>query len=112
MKKEIKRKRYGFLFSCVFLIKMLISAAPIIYAHLCSRQHAAAVIMQLELENNEAKSNYDDLSSEKLAKEFPVFLHWNIITPLRYLSVNNFIADEMVHMRSFYPTVPTPPPNC
>ncbi len=112
MQRRVKRKVYSFLFLSIFFIKVLLALAPL-YAHWYNKQQVADVIMQLELDDHSDTSDGNDLLAEKLAKEFPSYLNWSVfVAPLHYLSVKFFINDDSFHLKSFYPTVPTPPPNC
>ncbi|GAA4796320.1 hypothetical protein GCM10023231_25960 [Olivibacter ginsenosidimutans] len=91
---------------------MAISIAPI-YASFYDSDQVMAVILQLEIENHSGKANATDMAMEKFAKEFATNMDWNIfLTPIRYLSIKQYIVDMDIHFKSFYPSVPTPPPNC
>ncbi|MFC6101790.1 hypothetical protein [Olivibacter domesticus] len=108
----LRRKIFSILFSSIFVLKMVISAAPI-YADLYDSKQVIAVILQLEIENHSAKTNCCDLPSENFSKEIATVIDWNIfLTPIRYLSIKSYIADDDISVKSFYPSVPTPPPNC
>ncbi|MBC7915560.1 MAG: hypothetical protein H7Y07_15725, partial [Pyrinomonadaceae bacterium] len=65
MTKEIAKKLFSILFLSIFLLKMVISVAPLIISHF-DKQAVNAVIMQLEIENN-AKSND---AKESAVKEY------------------------------------------
>lgn len=112
MRISQKRKIYSLLFSFIFLAKMVMSIAPI-YASLYDSNHVMAVILQLEIENHSGKSNSADLTNENFSKEFATVVNWDIfLTPMRYLSIKQYILDDDISIKSFYPSVPTPPPNC
>jgi len=106
------RKTYSFVFTAIFFVKMVISIAPI-YASLYDSKHVMAVILQLEIENHTGKSSNADSATENFMKEFTVSLDWNrFLTPIKYLSIKQYIANDDLNIKSFYPSVPTPPPNC
>lgn len=112
MRISHKRKIYSLLFSSIFFVKMVISIAPI-YASFYDSKHVMAVILQLEIENHSGKSNSADFSSENFSKEFATVVNWDIfLTPMRYLFIKQYILDDDISIKSFYPSVPTPPPNC
>lgn len=112
MRISQKRRLYCFLFLAIFFAKMAISIGPI-YANFYDSEHVMAVILQLEIENNSDKANTNDSNMEKFAKEFTTYIDWNIfLTPLQHLFIKKYITDEDTHIKSFYPSVPTPPPNC
>ncbi|QNL49489.1 hypothetical protein H8S90_22625 [Olivibacter sp. SDN3] len=90
---------------------MAISIAPI-YADLYDSDHVIAAIMQLEIENHSSKSSCSDVLPEHISKDFTNNIHLGVfMTPIRYLSVKQFIPDDARDIKSFYPSVPTPPPN-
>jgi len=112
MRTKKVRKLYSVLFLTIFFLKMVISIAPI-YASLYDSRHVMAVILQLEIENHSGKSNCSDTNTENFTKEFATMVDWNIsMTPLRYLAVKQYAVDDDTSVKSFYPSVPTPPPNC
>lgn len=92
---------------------MVISIAPI-YASFYDSKHVIAVILQLEIENHSGKTNSNtDLTNENFSKEFATVVNWDIfLTPMRYLFIRQYILDDDIGVKSFYPSVPTPPPNC
>jgi len=112
MYNKRNRKLCCFLFSTIFFIKMVISIAPI-YASFYDSDHVMAVILQLEIENHAGKSNSTDLGVEKFTKEFTSITNWDIFClPVKHLSAKQYIDQDDIHVKSFYPSVPTPPPNC
>ena len=86
---------------------MVISIAPLIVAHLDS-ESVNKVIMQLEIEHPKSVDVKD-----ATMKEFLNLHTFNIspLNPLIILMPVIVIADHDKHIRSFYPVVPTPPPN-
>ncbi len=90
---------------------MAISVAPI-YASFYDSKHVIAAILQLEIENHSSKSNCGD-NAENFTKEFATTINWDIfIAPSRFLAVKQYLTDDDISVKSFYPSVPTPPPNC
>lgn len=90
---------------------MVISVAPI-YADLYDSDYVIAAIMQLEIENHSSKSNCTDGLPEYITKDFTNNISLgSFMAPIRYLSVKQFIPDDARNIKSFYPSVPTPPPN-
>lgn len=110
MKKELARVIFSGLFLFIFFVKMVISIAPLIVKH-CDKKSINAVIMQLEIENNTKES---DQAKEKVEKDY--------VNPLKFLVLDSRFTqslesktptfNDMGHKQSFYPAVPTPPPNC
>lgn len=106
MKNFIAKKVFSIIFLSIFMSKMVISVAPLIIAHLDSKS-MNAVIMQLEIEHPKSADVKDSTMKE--------FLNLNTIklgpvSPVLVL-MRVFIDDHTKHIRVFYPSVPTPPPN-
>jgi hypothetical protein len=108
MTLEIRRKFISGLFLFIFSSKMIISAAPLFFNFSDSEQ-IRAVILQLEIENNAKET---DVSKDKAGKAFyvsnipPFFVsaplfHFFLLIPL----------EKHSDIESYYPSVPTPPPN-
>lgn len=109
MKRERSIKFYSIIFLGVFFVKMALSAAPLIISHF-DKTTVNAVIMQLEIENHAKSKDAKDTS----VKEYFTLGNFGF-TPLRsamLLSADTIIGDQDEHIRAFYPSVPTPPPNC
>lgn len=107
MRKALAKKLFSIFFLSIFLSKMVISIAPLIIAHLDS-ECVNNVIMQLEIEHPKSVDVKDAAIKE--------FLNLHTITiaalhPLVILMPVIMISDHDKHIRSFYPVVPTPPPN-
>lgn len=98
-------------FLFIFFAKMVISIAPLVADHMNS-EVVNAVIMQLEIEHNSTKSA--DQSKDCLYKGEWVngFSKFNFSRPQVSISLNQytFLGDSPI--QAFYPSVPTPPPNC
>lgn len=86
---------------------MMITLTPLIIKHF-DREIMNAVIMQLEIENN-TKGGSD------MSKEFKDYLYSaakdDVSRILQCLIAIPSIDNEDAHLRTFYPSVPTPPPN-
>lgn len=98
---------YCFLF--IFFSKMFISAAPLAFSHLDNRT-INAVIMQLEIEDNAEKGH--EKGKEVSIKEYcDSLLCFSFTNPLTYLESTPIDVEARLHVQTFYPSVPTPPPN-
>jgi hypothetical protein len=97
------------LFMSIFMVKMVISIAPVF---LCmDNKTVKAVIMQLE---NESKTEKDDLekSSFKDKKSFDENIN-HIIAYTAYITETNVLhnLENSLYKQVYHPVVPTPPPN-
>ncbi len=90
---------------------MVISVAPLIAIHLDSGV-VNAVIMQLEIENHSTKGT--DSAKETLNKgEWLTGLSkFKFCTPQVDVASSQHIFLRHHPIQAFYPSVPTPPPNC
>lgn len=111
MKKEFARQLFSFVFLFIFFVKMLISITPLIASHIDSKT-VNAVIMQLEIESHSSKQA--DQTKDTLTKGewLSGFFKFNFTQPYKLVSFRNYIAIQDYAIQPFYPTVPTPPPNC
>ncbi len=97
-------------FMGIFTAKMVISGAPIFFAHL-DKNLMNAVIMQLEQENNGDESSKDNV---KFADHKLMFHRYDLtyVPPLTSLGISNsFIDHSRRYVDPYHPSVPTPPPN-
>ncbi|ADY50949.1 hypothetical protein Pedsa_0367 [Pseudopedobacter saltans DSM 12145] len=106
MSKAIVKKRIAFIFLLVFSTKMILSIAPLFVD--IDRTTVNAVILQLELEN-ETHETAKDGKAKKAADICSIFdLHLLRIEldikPKYHIKPRNYV-------KSFFPAVPTPPPN-
>lgn len=106
MKRFIAKRVFSIIFLSIFMSKMVISVAPLIIAHIDSKS-MNAVIMQLEIEHpksadvkDSAMKEFLNLHTLKIGTEIPVLV-----------LMRAYIDDHTKHIRVFYPSVPTPPPN-
>ena len=97
-------------FMGIFTAKMVISGAPVFFAHL-DKNLMNAVIMQLESENS---SDDTSKSSVKFGDQKLMFQRYD----LNYLPLliaqgikNSFIDHSRRYVDPYHPSVPTPPPN-
>ncbi len=71
------------------------------------------VILQLEIENNNGKSGLGDQGKDLFLKHYSkVPTYPNLLAPHADLVSLDFITDDERDSCPFYPSVPTPPPNC
>ncbi|MGF1924565.1 MAG: hypothetical protein ACQUHE_10335 [Bacteroidia bacterium] len=107
-------RKYRFLivyaFMGIFMSKMVISGAPVFFAHL-DKTLMSAVIMQLESENNADDSSKSNL---KIGDQKLMFQR----SDLNYIPLlitqgikNSFIDHSRRYVDPYHPSVPTPPPN-
>jgi hypothetical protein len=109
MKNSFLRKFAAIFFLSVFFIKMLIGAVPLVVDTFDSKL-INAVIMQLEEENHSEKS------SEKIKESFSKgycngHSEFSFSNPSLHTLAIGFAMEELIHIRTFYPSVPTPPPS-
>lgn len=97
-------------FMGIFTAKMVISGAPVFFAHL-DKNLMNAVIMQLENENH---GDDTGKSSFKFVDQKLIFQRYD----LNYVPVlvasgvkNSFIDHSRRYVDPYHPSVPTPPPN-
>jgi hypothetical protein len=111
MKKEFARKLFSYIFLFVFFAKMVISVAPLIAVHLDS-EIVKAVILQLEIENHSGSGS--DQAKDSLNKgEWLSGVHkFNFNRPQIDVAVKRYVVSRNFAIQAFYPSVPTPPPNC
>ena len=108
MRKQIYKRAFSIIFLFIFFAKMVITIAPFIIKQF-DRATVNAVIMQLEIENNGKGS---DISKE-LVKEYLAAVHnCDFLRPVQFIISTPFSDDDIAHFRTYYPSVPTPPPNC
>ncbi len=106
-KRKLLKKLFSILFLLIFFAKMVITLAPLIVNQF-DRDTMNAVIMQLEIENN-AKGS--DTSKELLKDYIYTISSSNFTSLLQNLIKNPTAASDANHRCTFFPSVPTPPPN-
>ncbi|TKC05465.1 hypothetical protein FA048_17200 [Pedobacter polaris] len=97
-------------FMGIFAAKMVISGAPVIFAHL-DKGLMNAVIMQLEVENNgddTPKSNVKFADHKLMFQRFDLTY---VPVVIDYGVTNSFIEHSRRYVDPHHPSVPTPPPN-
>ncbi len=109
MKKEQRRSLFCTLFLGIFMMKMLISATPL-FLSWTDRSALNAVIMQLEIEDSAEKSAEKVKTS--VAKDYcSDILSFTFLSPMQHLEDVSLPVHDDEHVTTFYPAVPTPPPN-
>lgn len=106
MRRFSAKKVFSIIFLAIFISKMVISVAPLVIAHIDSKS-MNAVIMQLEIEHPKSSDVKDSAIKEFLNLNT---LKIGYVSPVLVL-MRVFIDDHTKHIRVFYPSVPTPPPN-
>lgn len=99
-----KRKIFSFLFFSIFFLKMVIATAPI-YVSFLDKDHVMSVIMQLEIEG---KTNLGSETTKAIC------IHRDdtfLIGAVNESDRTAFLLRNDRDLNSFYPSVPTPPPN-
>ena len=94
----------------IFTAKMVISGAPVFFAHL-DKELMNAVIMQLESENH---GDDPGKSTAKFVDQKFMFHRYDIsYIPLLIAQgiKNSFIDHSRRYVDPYHPSVPTPPPN-
>jgi hypothetical protein len=104
MFKEIAKRVFSAVFLFIFFAKMSISVAPLLFGNL-DEESVYSVIMQLEIEHQSPKG------PEGKWEEILTIDHFNFRQPLIDLSHSKIFTFQDRHVQSFYPPVPTPPPN-
>ena len=68
--------------------------------------------MQLEIETNPIASS--DQAKDTLTKGewLSGIFKFNFEQPQTLIAIKKYLAMQDFHIEAFYPTVPTPPPNC
>lgn len=90
---------------------MAISVAPLIAIHMDS-QVVNAVIMQLEIENHSSKGADQAKDSLNKGEWLSGLSKFKFSTPQIDLVSKQYILLRDYPIQAFYPSVPTPPPNC
>ncbi|NEU07436.1 hypothetical protein GZH53_03830 [Flavihumibacter sp. R14] len=104
MFKEIAKKIFSTVFLFIFFAKMAISVAPLLIVNM-DEKSVYSVIMQLEIEHQTPKG------AEAKWEEIQHAHHFNFAQPLVGLLCSQVFSYEDQPIQSFYPSVPTPPPN-
>lgn len=110
MQAKTKIFIYCYVFLSIFIVKMLISTAPVILD--LDSKVVNAAIMQLELEN-ETKDNHSAKQMKTFLKSGTDYIHFNCF--LTFSSIlNNTTSRYYIskkYLKTYFPSVPTPPPN-
>lgn len=111
MTKEFFRISFSFVFLFIFFAKMVISIAPLIATHFDSKV-VNAVIMQLEIETHSSTSTDHAKDSLTKGEWLSGIFKFNFEQPQTLIAIKRYLAMQDFHIEAFYPSVPTPPPNC
>ncbi len=111
MKKEFAKKLFSHVFLFIFFAKMVIAVAPLIAVHMNSEM-VNAVIMQLEIENHSSKSADQAKDSLNKGEWLNGFSKFKFCNPQIDIALNQYVLLRNYPIQAFYPSVPTPPPNC
>lgn len=111
MKKEFAKKLFSYVFLFIFFAKMAISVAPMVAIHMDS-EVVNAVIMQLEIENHSTKGADQAKDSLNNGEWLNGLNKFKFCNPLVDISSNQYSLLRDYPIQAFYPSVPTPPPNC
>ena len=111
MEKEFAKKLFSYVFLFVFFAKMVISVAPMVTIHMDS-EVVNAVIMQLEIENHSTKGSDQAKDSLNKGEWLSGLSKFKFCSPQVDIisKLNTLLRDYPI--QAFYPSVPTPPPNC
>jgi len=111
MKKEFAKKLFSHVFLFIFFAKMVISVAPLVAVHMDS-EVVNAVIMQLEIENHSSKGADQAKDSLNKGEWLTGFSKFKFCSPQIDVALNQYTLLRNYPIQAFYPSVPTPPPNC
>ena len=111
MKKESAKKLFSHVFLFIFFAKMVISVAPLIAIHMDS-EVVNAVIMQLEIENHSTKGTDQAKDTLNKGEWLSGFSKFKFCIPQIDVASNQYSFLRNYPIQAFYPSVPTPPPNC
>lgn len=106
MNKKIGVKFSSWLFFSIFVAKMVIATAPI-YINFSDSERVIEVMMQLELEGK-AQGSLDVVEKGIVFNNFS--LRFN--NPFTIANQQLFCLKNARDIIAFFPSVPTPPPNC
>ena len=104
MFRELINKTLSGVFLFIFLVKMIISVAPVLIDNM-DEKSVYTVIMQLEIEHESPKGAEAKWEEIQSLHQFSFALH---ALDVIHFSVSGFAKNPV---QSFYPSVPTPPPN-
>jgi hypothetical protein len=102
--KKIVKKSFSWVFLFIFAMKMAISVAPVLIENMDERS-LYSVIMQLEIEHESKRS------SEGKWEEVQSLHQFRFSQPALEVLYRGASCFENNPVQSFYPSVPTPPPN-
>jgi len=106
MYNKLGVKFSSWLFFAIFFAKMVIATAPI-YINFSDNERIIEVIMQLELEGK-SQGSLDVVEKGIVFNNF--LLRFN--SPFTIATQQSFSLKNARDIIAFFPSVPTPPPNC
>ncbi|HEY0897760.1 MAG TPA: hypothetical protein VGD90_00440 [Sphingobacteriaceae bacterium] len=101
------KKLFSWIFLFIFFMKMVIAAAPFISDKL-EADCLNAVIMQVEIEQESSKEEVKLKSAKEYMHGYHSFTFSNSSS---LVNVQLSALHLERHQQTFYPSVPTPPPN-
>lgn len=104
MFRELINKTLSGVFLFIFLVKMIISVAPVLFDNM-DEKSVYTVIMQLEIEHESPKGAEAKWEEIQSLHQFSFALQ---AIDVIHFNVSGFVNNPV---QSFYPSVPTPPPN-
>ena len=110
MRDKTKIFIYCYVLLSIFIMKMVISTAPVIF-DLDSKVVKAAIV-QLELEN-ETKDNSAAKQMKTFLKSGTDYIHFSEFLTFSFI-LNNTTSRYYIskkYSKTYFPSVPTPPPN-
>ena len=110
MKRNFKIMCYGNLFFAIFIVKILVPVMPLFLSF--EKKEIAAAIVQLELDNEGKDDSQDtkDLKTIKKGVEFIQAHQFGLSTLVPLADIGHHFFENR-YIKSFFPSVLTPPPN-
>lgn len=113
MSGSIIKDVFSKVFLIIFLSKMVMLYTPS-FIQSFDRQTYLSVVLQLEIENNTSGTGLVDTCEEDVFTGYysKFFTYPAFVIPVYDLESINYIPHDSESICAFYPSVPTPPPNC
>jgi len=106
MSKATIKKRIAIIFLMVFSAKMVLSVAPLFIN--IDKTTVNAVILQLELENE----THENAKDNNVKKAIDIYGVYDLsLLPIEMDVKMKYHIKPRNYIESFFPSVPTPPPN-
>ncbi len=100
---------YAYLFLAIFVAKMIISVGPVFVS--LDAKIVNAAIMQLEIETHSGEQEAKDSNKGKSGFWIASGFMKDPFADLAEESAAKIFIEHQLYISSFYPSVPTPPPN-